>query len=255
MIGDYARRDHADAPTTAALLESAREQLDLIAFTLEPFLAEPEIVELLLAKGRGGCAVRLLTSEPGEHLRPLVGHPGFELRAIRGIEHENFQRVDEQMQVEIRIADQPTQPASLLHLRRHGSGGIFDRYAEHFERIWRHWPSRSTVKTISTSGPTPNPATTTMMRSPTGGQTIKPASSRSRRDACNSVGAPARPGVASRWDPVVGGRYVMVSGDSTIRAQRCHLLYGVVVRRGRSAGFTTLRKQKPRDLRGFNTSG
>lgn len=139
LIGDYPRRDHPDAPATAALLEAAREQIDLLAVMLEPLLAEPGIAELLLAKARDGCFVRLMTSEPGERLRPLVGQPHVEIRVIQGIEHESFQRADEQMLVEIRIADQRNEPGAVLHLHRRGAGGIFDRYAEHYERIWRHW--------------------------------------------------------------------------------------------------------------------
>jgi hypothetical protein len=50
--------------------------------------------------------------------------------------HQTIHRYDDQLLLTLHLVGQNADQAPLLHLRRAAPGGLFDRFAEHYNDLW-----------------------------------------------------------------------------------------------------------------------
>ncbi len=136
MLAAYPAASDLGAPDWKLLMREVTNQVELLSDTLIPILATPGVPELLAAKASYGCAVRILVSEPGPHLAPFVEKAGIEIRVLEVPAPYTIQRFDDQLLLTIHMLGQDAEQAPLLHLRRAASGGLFDRFAQHYNDLW-----------------------------------------------------------------------------------------------------------------------
>jgi hypothetical protein len=158
-------------PDRQELLDTASERIELLDLTLHHLLTRPGVIDQLAARPAAGVAVRILLGDPGsfwamtqdqddlhphdpndhedegtgsqrEHqlvrelLEPLLAIRGVEVREFVAQRFNSMIRVDEQMLLTLHTHATPTTQAPTLLLRRGQEGGLFDRFAAHFQRIW-----------------------------------------------------------------------------------------------------------------------
>jgi transcriptional regulator with XRE-family HTH domain len=162
VVATYAHR--ADVPTKQwwDLIVGARRQVDLLAYAML-FLPEahPRLPDLLRGKAAADCKVRILLGDPDSrqvaerdaeerlggalvsrirnslvHFASLAGCEGVEIRLHATPLYNSTFRCDEEMFVTPHLYGAPGSWAPLLHLRRLGAGGMFDRFAQHLEDVW-----------------------------------------------------------------------------------------------------------------------
>jgi hypothetical protein len=162
LVAAYAFR--SDAPTTLwwSLFTKASQRVDLLGYTLYFLtLQHPELVPTLHAKCTKGLRIRAaIADENSEHvayrdqeeatpltlgvrvqttlaaLAPLFTTQGFELRYQDIPLYNSIFRFDDEMLVTPHLFATPGSQAPMLHLRRLGPGGLFDRFASHFDAVW-----------------------------------------------------------------------------------------------------------------------
>ena len=140
----------------------AKRQVDLLAYAML-FLPEahPRLPDLLRGKAAADCKVRILLGDPDSrqvaerdaeerlggalvsrirnslvHFGSLAGCEGVEIRLHATPLYNSTFRCDEEMFVTPHLYGAPGSWAPLLHLRRLGAGGMFDRFAQHLEDVW-----------------------------------------------------------------------------------------------------------------------
>ena len=162
VVTAYAYR--SDAPTSLwwSLFTRAGRQIDLLGYTLYFLsLQHPELVSALQDKCAAGARLRTLLADPNSpHVAyrdreegspltlqvriqttlsawsPLMGASGFELRYQDIPLYNSVFRFDDEMLVTPHLYGIPGSQAPMLHLRRLGAGGLFSRFASHFDAVW-----------------------------------------------------------------------------------------------------------------------
>lgn len=162
LVAAYTTR--SDVPTKSwwEVISRANRQIDLLGYTLYFLsLQHPDLVPVLQAKCAAGTAVRAVIADPeSEHVayrdreegtpltlvvrikttwdawRPLLNTEGFGLRFQDVPLYNSVFRFDDHMFVTPHLFGVPGSQAPLLHLKRVGDGGLFSRFAGHFESIW-----------------------------------------------------------------------------------------------------------------------
>jgi hypothetical protein len=71
-------------------------------------------------------------------LEPLRGCGSLELRYQDVPLYNSVFRFDDEMFVTPHLYGTPGHSAPLMHLRRLGPGGLFARFAGHFDKVWEH---------------------------------------------------------------------------------------------------------------------
>ena len=167
LVQAYPYRSACPSTVWGELVEHATEQIYLAGYTNYFFwLEQPAFVETLRRKIDAGCRVRFLLGEPGgevtrqretvenvalsvstriritmEHLERLGPADGLEARfsshedAANHVSLSVF-RFDQHVMVTPHLARLVGHDSPLLHLRRQGGGGMFDRFVEHAEELW-----------------------------------------------------------------------------------------------------------------------
>ncbi|MFE9567268.1 XRE family transcriptional regulator [Streptomyces sp. NPDC006692] len=154
----------ADLPVSVFvdLLSQARQQIDVLVYAAV-FLHEayPRLNELLRGKAEAGCVVRIAVGDADSvnvqqrgreerfghgiesrcrlalmHYGPLAGVPGIELRTHGTALYSSLYRADDQVLVNAHVWGVNAYRAPVWHLRRTGTGGMFDTYAESFDAVW-----------------------------------------------------------------------------------------------------------------------
>jgi hypothetical protein len=120
----------------------------------------PDFVGTLVKKAETGCSVRLVLASPRasatlardeeeglsgglvariksslKYLRPLRDSDA-SLRLQQAPLYNSVFRYDDEMLVSTHLYATPGKLAPLLHLRRLGERGLFDRFAQHFEDLF-----------------------------------------------------------------------------------------------------------------------
>ncbi|MFJ6295358.1 helix-turn-helix domain-containing protein [Streptomyces griseoviridis] len=163
----YPYRSAAPSALWADLTDSASGDILLAGYTGYFLWSQvPRFSEVLSSKVKAGCRVRFLIGDPEgevtrqrevieatalsvstriritlEHVAPLLPLDGLEARysapedAVNHVSLSVF-RFDEEALVTPHLARLVGHDSPLLHLRRHGEGGMFDRFAEHAEELW-----------------------------------------------------------------------------------------------------------------------
>src|SRR5215210_2170571 len=162
LVAAYPFRADVDPAHWWAMITKARQQIDLLGFTLY-FLPQqhPQLITVLREKCLSGCTVRLVVADPESQyvrlreieeqdpitlsarietslraFRPLLDSPGAELRYQDAPLYNSVFRFDDEMFVTPHLYATPGHRAPLVHLRRLGPNGLFSRFAAHFEAIW-----------------------------------------------------------------------------------------------------------------------
>ena len=162
LIDAFPYRADVDPAHWWSMITGARQQIDLLGFTLY-FLPQqhPRLIEVLTEKAESGCHIRLVLADPDSQyvllrdqeeqdpitlvarietslraLRPLVEAGAADLRFQDAPLYSSVFRFDDQMFVTPHLFATPGNRAPLLHLRRLGPNGLFSRFAAHFEAIW-----------------------------------------------------------------------------------------------------------------------
>ncbi len=167
MVRSYPYRSAAPSSLWAELTEGCAREIFLSGFTNYFFFTSvPAFPEILRRKIDAGVRVRFLLGDPDgevtrqretiedtaltvstriritlEHLERLGALEGLETRfsapddAVNHVSLSVF-RFDDDALVTPHLARLVGHDSPLLHLRRHGEGGMFDRFRDHAEELW-----------------------------------------------------------------------------------------------------------------------
>ncbi|MFM9448158.1 XRE family transcriptional regulator [Streptomyces acidiscabies] len=173
LVHSYPYRSACPSTVWTELVESATTDLFLAGYTNYFFWTQvPHFAATIRSKAESGCRVRFLVGDPTgdvtrqretiedvalsvstriritlEHLDRLGPLEGVETRVsdpLDAINHVSLSvfRFDDDALVTPHLARLVGHDSPLLHLRRHGDGGMFDRFSEHGEELW----GRATVR-------------------------------------------------------------------------------------------------------------
>ncbi|MEV0465731.1 XRE family transcriptional regulator [Nocardia tengchongensis] len=162
VLGAYAHRSEIPNDLWVSLVHRATDQIDIIGYAY-PFVFEllPKASELIAAKAKSGCAVRLGFADPDcDHvmerdaleqmggtlpgrirnalsmLGPLADTPGCSVALHTTHLYNSVFRFDSEMIVTPHLFRARGYQHPALHLRRLSPHGIFESYADQFEQIW-----------------------------------------------------------------------------------------------------------------------
>lgn len=167
MVHSYPYRSACPSTVWADLVEGATTELYFAGFTNYFFWTQvPQFAETVRRKAEEGCRVRFLLGDPEgevtrqreaiedvaltvstrirstlEHLDRLGPVEGVEARfssPLDAINHVSLSvfRFDHDALVTPHLARLVGHDSPMLHLRRQGDAGMFDRFAEHSEELW-----------------------------------------------------------------------------------------------------------------------
>ncbi|HET6858367.1 MAG TPA: XRE family transcriptional regulator [Streptomyces sp.] len=167
LVHAYPYRSACPSTVWSDLIEGAHEEIFLAGYTnYFLWLEQPAFVDTLRRKIQSGCRVRFLLGDPSgevtrqreaieevalsvstririslEHLERLGSLDGLETRfsgAEDAVNHVSLSvfRFDHDALVTPHLARLVGHDSPLLHLRRQGENGMFDRFAEHAEELW-----------------------------------------------------------------------------------------------------------------------
>lgn len=167
IVRSYPYRSACPNAVWAELVDGAAQDILLSGYTNYFFFTQlPAFADQLRRKTEAGCRVRFLVGAPEgevtrqreviedtalsvstriritlEHLGRLALLEGLETRisapedAVNHVSLSVF-RFDDDALVTPHLARLVGHDSPLLHLRRRGEGGMFDRFAEHAEELW-----------------------------------------------------------------------------------------------------------------------
>lgn len=138
LVTGYPTSESIGIPSSESLVQAAQDRIELLDRMLADYFDSEGLFELLLQKAREGVPVRILVAETSRQLVALLDQSGLELRAGDPDEHQAIHRYDNQMLITLPLAGEPDDPPPLLHLRRKGTDGLFDRFASHYQDSWEH---------------------------------------------------------------------------------------------------------------------
>jgi hypothetical protein len=162
IVAAYPYRSEVPTDLWWELISRATNRIDLLGYTLYFLgLQHSELVPTLQAKCTAGCRVRAAIGHPNsKHVayrdeeegtpltlavrirttltawRDILQFPGFELRFQDVPLYNSIFRFDDEMFVTPHLYATIGSQAPLLHLRRLAPGGLFDRFAAHFDGVW-----------------------------------------------------------------------------------------------------------------------
>ncbi|RLU86942.1 DNA-binding protein [Streptomyces griseocarneus] len=174
LVHSYPYRSACPSSVWGELIGGSSQDLLFAGYTnYFLWLDQPDFVGTLRRKAEQGCRVRFLLGDPEaevtrqreqledveltvstriritlEHLRKLGTADGVEARfsaptdAVNHISLSVF-RFDDQLLVTPHLARLVGHDSPLLHLRRHGNGGMFSRFTEHAEELWGRGGTRT----------------------------------------------------------------------------------------------------------------
>ncbi|MER5863375.1 DUF5919 domain-containing protein [Kitasatospora sp. NPDC002040] len=174
VFATYPYRSACPSSVWAQLISEAEQEVFLAGYTnYFVWLEQPALLQTLRRKAEAGCRVRFLLGDPEsettrqrelvedvaltvstriritlEHLAKLADVEGVEARfssAADGPNHVSLSvfRFDAEALVTPHLARVVGHDSPMMHFRRTGEGGMFDRFAEHAEELWeRGTPAR-----------------------------------------------------------------------------------------------------------------
>lgn len=167
LVHAYPYRSACPSTVWGELIEGATEEIFFAGYTnYFVWLEQPAFVDTLRRKVASGCRVRFLLGDPDaevtrrreaiedvtlsvstrirvtlqnlERLGPMEGLEARLSNADDAVNHVSLSvfRFDDNALVTPHLARLVGHDSPLLHLRRQGDGGMFDRFAEHAEELW-----------------------------------------------------------------------------------------------------------------------
>jgi len=161
FVALYPERAAVPRDTWIRLLTGAERQIDVLVFSGTFFAqSNPRVAAMLRERAARGVRVRLCdpASEAVElrgheeglgdslaakikasltYYRPLVDVEGCEVRLHGATLYASMFRYDDMLLVNPHIWGQPASANPLLHVRRREDHGVFDRYVDGFDAVWR----------------------------------------------------------------------------------------------------------------------
>ena len=161
IIAAWARRSDSNPEQWWELLVGADEQISILGYAIAHLTEQhPDFADEVAHKAATGAKVRLVLASPTagatcardreeglhgglvariesslKYLKPLRD-TDVEVRLQQVPMYNSIFRYDDDMLVTPHLYATPGRLAPLLHLRRLGEKGVFDRFAHHFETIW-----------------------------------------------------------------------------------------------------------------------
>lgn len=117
-------------------MREATQQIALLGTTLAPTLETAGLPKLLAAKAKEGCRVRILVSQAVPRLAPFLQAGNIEIRVLEAAPPHTIHRFDDQLLLALHLAEQDERQAPLLDIKRAAAGGVFDRLAENYDKLW-----------------------------------------------------------------------------------------------------------------------
>ncbi len=172
VVGAWAHRAHIPTDLWLALLDAARDRIDLLGYAY-PFLFEmaPQVTATIRSKAAAGARVRIAVADPDcahvnerDALEQLGGTLAGRIRVallwladLDGLVdvtvgmhqvhlYNSMFRFDDQMIVTPHLFRAHGHQHPALHLRRLSPYGIFESFTEQFQQVW------DTVRPVSTMG-------------------------------------------------------------------------------------------------------
>ncbi|SEO49440.1 hypothetical protein SAMN05216267_102854 [Actinacidiphila rubida] len=162
LIGTYQNRASVPREMWLALLQQAREQIDVLVFSGTFFAqSNPHVARMLADRAAAGVRVRLCFGDPrgsavqvrgheegiGDALaakirasltyyRSLLSVPGCEVRLHDTTLYNSLFRYDDTLLANPHVYGQPASANPILHLKWASAGGWFDDYARSFDAVW-----------------------------------------------------------------------------------------------------------------------
>ncbi|MEV7968686.1 XRE family transcriptional regulator [Sphaerisporangium sp. NPDC088356] len=161
LIAVYSTRTDAPLEMWRAMFERAEEQIGILVYAAV-FLYEslPDFNEVLAAKAKAGCQVRVLLGDADSpaivargqeekyghgiesrcrvalmHYRPLIS-AGVQVNLHDTTLYNSLYFGDDRMIVNAHVFGMNAYGAPVYHLRRTGQSGLYDAYAQSFEAVW-----------------------------------------------------------------------------------------------------------------------
>jgi transcriptional regulator with XRE-family HTH domain len=167
LVGAFARSDDVLAPDWKTAITESGERIDLLDYTLMHILGAAGMPELLAAKAKAGCQIRLLISyatrarlaadtplaAPYEDDPPaamveiarsraiinqLLEHEHVRARKFAAMRFNSIVRCDQRMLVTLHLWGTGGQQAPLIHVKQLDHPGLFEQFEQHYEQIWQH---------------------------------------------------------------------------------------------------------------------
>ncbi|MFG2909897.1 XRE family transcriptional regulator [Kitasatospora sp. NPDC048286] len=162
LVGTYQNRASVPRETWLALLQEARQQIDVLVFSGTFFAqSNPHVAKMLAERAADGVQVRLCFGDPRGHAaavrgreegigdtlaakirasltyyRALLPEERCAVRLHDTTLYSSLFRYDDNLLVNPHIFGQPASANPLLHLRQADATGWFDNYAQSFEVVW-----------------------------------------------------------------------------------------------------------------------
>lgn len=161
LIAVYSTRTDAPLEMWRAMFERAEKQIGILVYAAV-FLYEslPDFNEMLAAKAKAGCQVRVLLGDADSpaivargqeekyghgiesrcrvalmHYRPLIS-AGVQVNLHDTTLYNSLYFGDDRMIVNAHVFGMNAYGAPVYHLRRTGQSGLYDAYAQSFEAVW-----------------------------------------------------------------------------------------------------------------------
>ena len=171
IVAAYAHRADVPFSVWSRLVSRASARIDLLGYAML-FLPEgyPRLIEVLRGKATESCTVRIAVADPKSdqvadrdaeegldgglpalirttlhYFSGLQNCDNLSIRLHRTPMYNSVFRFDDEMLVTPHLYGLAGYAAPLLHIQRLARDGIFDNFADHFERIWQssvvteHW--------------------------------------------------------------------------------------------------------------------
>jgi hypothetical protein len=157
----YPRRVLIPQDVWRQFFAAATREINILAYSADFLLRDPNLLEVLAGKGRDGVRVRValgdlkridltrtgaeegdsevlsvLIADAIERVRPLVTAGNVELRLHDVVLYNSIYRVDSQVLVNQHVYGVPTAQAPVSNLHQTKQSGMFEFYLSSFDRIW-----------------------------------------------------------------------------------------------------------------------
>lgn len=163
LVTFFPHRNSTPVALWDRVIERATNRVDILVHAGLFLVERPTFVKSLAEKAEAGCTVRLNFGDPAspeveqrseeEQLgkgvlasrirnalasyRPLFEMDGPELRLHRTTLYNSIFRFDDEIIINTHVYGVQGAHAPAMHLRRLGTGHLFDTYAQGFEEVWR----------------------------------------------------------------------------------------------------------------------
>lgn len=179
IVSAYPYRNACPTSVWASLIDGASQQITFAGYTnYFVWQEQPRLAARLARKAQDGCAVRFIVGDPDSEvtrrreaaeavpltvgtriritldaLEKIKHSPGIEARFSDEHIALSVFTFDDQMLVTPHISNLLGHESPLLHLRRLGEDGLYDRFAAHATALWQNgrpiWPDDGTTTTTS----------------------------------------------------------------------------------------------------------